>query len=116
MKFIYNFIFGAYGIGRGIEDSILFLIHQPLLWGFAIGFLLASILHSLLICEHPKHYLHVIVSSNEKSFKTMCPPALNGSYKVSYFYYSKIANGIKIFFSLSMLIFIFIIFLSLLRF
>jgi len=111
-----NFIFGVDAVLFSMSTIIKSLIRYPLFWGFAVGFLVSTLVHGFLISGNPKHVPVILFNENSASFQKLHKQKKNGLYTNSYSDFLKIAERVKLVFSLAFLLFASIVLLALLKF
>lgn len=68
-----NFIFGLQNLWSNIGNTALQLFQHQLVWGFAIGFVVSTIVHLLIMSDHPKRIPHILTKSLRDSYKHLNP-------------------------------------------
>lgn len=87
------------------------MAEYQLFWGFAIGFLVATMVYGFLITDHPSQVPSVLFQDKSKSFEKFYKRQDGGHYIKSFYDFSKKADRVKIaFWSAAIFTFILIIF------
>ena len=97
-------------------NSILisFLYHQLVL-GFAFGFLAATGIYIILLAEEPSHIPKMIIHKPNVCFDKIATKNEKGTYQTSYSEFQKTYNKVKILFYLTILVFLLVAGISLLK-
>ncbi|MDP3970211.1 MAG: hypothetical protein Q8P90_00765 [bacterium] len=111
-----NFILGIQANARELSLMLKYFARFELFWGFAIGFFVSTIAHGFIISDNPKHIPTILFSDNAVSFEKLYKKDKEGSYLSSYSTFVKIVDKVKFIFSLSIFLFVFIVFISLIRY
>lgn len=96
-----NFFYGLQAALSSTVDTLRIAASYPLLTGFAVGFLAASIVHSMLTAEHIKHVPAMVLRDTSTSFQKVHPPSADGTYQHSYTDYARNVGRMKTVFYLS---------------
>lgn len=99
-----NFIFGIGAIARSISFGIKAIIQNQLFWGFAIGFLVSTLIHSFLISDKLKNICTSWINKKKKN---------NGTPLVSF---KGWINKTKFIFTLALFLFMVVVLMALLMF
>ncbi|PJC37023.1 hypothetical protein CO046_02875 [Candidatus Peregrinibacteria bacterium CG_4_9_14_0_2_um_filter_53_11] len=68
-----NVLFGVQNVGHNISFTLTSLLNSRMVWGFALGFLISTIVHVLVITERPRTIPTMITRSLEESYKQLNP-------------------------------------------
>ena len=109
-----NFFFGLQAVIAETIDLLRRLTAYELFWGFALGFLTATILHAFLFSLHPKYIPSILWQDQAISFQKMHKPNARHVYKDSFEAHIVTVNKIKFVFALSGIIIAFLFLLVLL--
>lgn len=96
-----NFFYGLQAVLIGTVDTVRVAASYPLLIGFAVGFLTASVVHSLLNADHIAHVPSMLLRDASTSFQKVHPASADGTYQHSYTDYVKNVSRMKSVFYLS---------------
>lgn len=110
-----NFIFGIQALSITIKPILLAVVNHPLMWGFGLGFLASTMIHLFIITDIP-HAIPVMVRKGPiESFQKIAPKNTKGDYLISYTDFQKEHVRVRIAFYLTILAFLVIVILALLR-
>ncbi|MBI2484450.1 hypothetical protein HYV71_04680 [Candidatus Uhrbacteria bacterium] len=110
-----NFFFGIQGSSTTIKPILLAVINHPLLWGFGLGFLASTMIHLFIITDIP-HAIPLMVRKGPiESFQRIAPKNAKGDYLISYTDFQKEHLRVRIAFYLTILAFLLVVILALLR-
>lgn len=79
-----NFIFGLQSIAFTMRQTILALIQNQIVWGFAIGFAGSTIIHLLVSTEQPRHIPHILTKGASSAFNKVAQRDNSGMFLTSY--------------------------------
>lgn len=111
-----NFVFGIQALARGLSQTITIIASYQLFWGFAFGFFVSTVVHIFLITDSPRHLPAMLLMDKGKSFEKIHKATSSGTYQVSYSQFSKMVDKVKIVFGLAVVLFFFIIIVSLFKY
>jgi hypothetical protein len=111
-----NFIFGVDAVLSSLSGVLKVFIANPWFWGFSIGLLISTLVHGFILSANPKQVPIILFNSKADSFQKIHAPQKNGSYQVSYSEFAKIAEEVKLVFSLSLFLFLSIVLAALVIF
>ncbi len=98
-----NLIYGVKAVlGHGFSMAGQ-VTQYELFWGFALGFLVSTLVHGFLITD-PKMVSTILLNDRAKSFEKLNARSDGGSYTASYAEFSKKADNVKFLFGLAALI------------
>ncbi len=96
-----NFFLGI----KAIENNAVLMFKQlaeyQLFWGFAIGFLVATLVYGFLITDRPGQVPAVLFQDKSKSFEKFYKRKDGKSYTKSFYDFSKKADRVKVSFWLA---------------
>lgn len=116
MDVMENFIFGLQNIAYNISNTIFAIMRQHLVWGFAIGFGISTMVHLFLMTENPRHIPTILFHKQAKSFSQLAPRDANGSFQISYTQFQAEYNKTKTLFYLTLCAFLGVVIIALLRY
>lgn len=93
---MYNFIWGLQAVLREAKDTLMHVTDYPLFWGFAMGFLVSTIVHAFLMTDSPRQVPAVLFRDKSASFEKLYPPRDDGSYARSYASFSRMVDKTKL--------------------
>lgn len=111
-----NFIFGAQNVAYNIKITLISLFQHQMVWGFAIGFSASTIIHLFIIADRPKDIPQIIRKSAPESFAALAKRDKKGTYQMSYSGFQNEYNRVRVLFYSSLLIFLIIIAIALIRY
>lgn len=95
---------------------LLLILHYELFWGFAVGFLVSTVVHGFLITDSPRAVLTILLHDKAKSFTKLHKIGDNGQYNDSFCTFSAQTRKMKTVFAITGALFLFLIILALLTF
>ncbi|MFH1537076.1 MAG: hypothetical protein ABID45_03750 [Patescibacteria group bacterium] len=113
-----NLIFGIQAISKGMSFTIKSILQYQLFWGFAIGFLVSTLVHGFLISDNYKHIPIILFRNRAHSFQKIHKKQgeKGHAFTASFDTFIKTVNKVRFVFALSFLLFMIIVLLALLRF
>lgn len=111
-----NFIYGVQASAHGITSNITELMYHPVIWGFALGFLVSTGVHLYVVAGSSRSCYHIITKSAKKSYDILHPPTIVDEVHQSFDEFVHDYNRVQALFSVLMLLFFAIVFVSLLRY
>ena len=111
-----NFAFGVKAIAHSITLTISTLLHHPVLWGFAIGFGAPALIHAFIVSDNPRAIPHMLTKPAPDTFKRVSPRLPDGTYCIPYSQFQREYNRVRIGFYSTLLAFLGIVGLALLRY
>ncbi|MBI4250219.1 hypothetical protein HY622_01375 [Candidatus Uhrbacteria bacterium] len=110
-----NFIYGIHAVSTTIKPIVFAVVNHPLMWGFGLGFLASTMIHLFIVTDIP-HAIPVMVRKGPiESFQKVAPKNEKGDYLISYTDFQKEHLRVRIAFYLTILAFLFVVILALLR-
>ena len=109
-----NFFFGLQAVLSGMIDLLRSVADYPLFWGFALGFLISTLIHGFLLSEHPSDLTPMLFHDNVKGYATVSDENRKHMYPHSFEQYEQRANKLKSVFALAGIIIAFLLLLVLL--
>lgn len=106
-KSMENFIFGFQSVLKSTLDTLSQVIEYKLFWGFIIGFIVSTVMHSILIIDNPKHIPLILLQDKSSSFQKI-HKMQGDQYNQSFHVFCQAADKIK--FSFGVTIFLLLIF------
>ena len=70
---MYNFIWGLQAVLREAKDTLMSVMDYPLFWGFAMGFLVSTIVHAFLMTDSPRQVPAVLFQDKSKELRKTLP-------------------------------------------
>ncbi len=118
MTSVENLIFGTGAIARGLSFTIKNIMQYQLFWGFALGFLISTLVHGFLVSDNPKQIPTMLFHNNTNGFLQINQSQRNpdGTYTVSFSKFIKMADKVRFLFGFAFFIFFIIILVALLKF
>lgn len=111
-----NFIFAAQNTAYNIKITLVGLFQHQMVWGFAIGFSASTIIHLLIIADRPRDIPQIIRKSAPESFVALATRDAKGTYQSSYSAFQDEYNRVRVLFYSSLLIFLLIVAVALIRY
>ena len=68
-----NLIFGLENMWMSLVNTGRDLIESQITWGFAFGFMASTVIHLLVISDHPKRIPHIVSKSLKDSYQHLNP-------------------------------------------
>lgn len=113
---IQNFTYGIHAISRGMSDTLQLVTNYPMFWGFAMGFLVATLMHGFLISGDPRDVPTMLLKDKSISFEILNKRGSEGAYTQSFSEFGATVDKIKFVFSVAVLIFVTVVVIAMLRF
>ena len=111
-----NFFLGLASIWNNIASTAVTLFHQPLVWAFAGGFAASTMVHLMVISDHPKRIPHILTKSPEKSYEHLNPKDPDHANFKSFYHFLLEYNRVRIVALSTLLIIILLLIMVLLNF
>jgi len=109
-----NFFFGLQAVSSGGIDLLHRITAYKMFWGFALGFLVSTLLHGFLLTDNPKDLPDMLLKDKATSFQKIYPQDEKNVYHQSFQSYIQKVDKIKFVFATAALLFILIALLVLL--
>ena len=106
-----NFNLGVQAALYTVHDFLTSIAQYPLFWGFAVGFLISTLVHAFLMSDHPSHVPLMLTRAPAKSFAKIYNQSntKRSVYADNYSVFERVAGASRLLFSLSLLMFMMII-------
>lgn len=111
-----NFIYGLQNIAHYINYNIILLFRHQLVWGFLFGFIVSTTIHLFIFFENPRHLPKILTKSAASSFHAIAPKNEKGTYLIPYSKFKREYHRIQIMFYLTVLAFLLVVVVALLRY
>ncbi len=111
-----NFIYGLSAFAYSIRLTILSLLRHQLIWGFAIGFFVSTIIHLFVATDAPRTIPTIITKRPEESFTKFAARSPEGTYLSSFTAFQKEYNRVRVVFYSMLLALLLVILTLLIRF
>jgi len=109
-----NFRLGIEAAAYNLSSLLHTIIQYQLFWGFAIGFLVSTLVHAFLMSDHPSHVPYILTHGTDESFEKIY--GQEGDKDTHHYaIFTKMAGSIKWIFSFAILLFMTIILVALVR-
>ena len=110
-----NFILGVDAILYNLTILLKSTVEYALFWGFAIGFLVATLVHGFLISGGAKNVPKILFKDESLAFQEIYPQQKNGEYEAAFSSFLLKLREIRSIFSLSLLFFMLIVLLAVIK-
>ena len=107
-----NFILGVDATLYNLTVLLKSTTEYALFWGFAIGFLIATLVHGFLISGGAKNVPKILFKDESLAFQEIYPQQESGKYGVAFSSFLQKVREIRSIFSLSLLFFMLIVLLA----
>ena len=105
-----NFTLGIQAALYNLQSVVYSALQFPLFWGFALGFLISTLVHAFLMSEHPAHVPIILMHKTHRSFeKIYGKEADPEGGDLEYELFAKMAMVTKFVFALSVLVFLLVV-------
>lgn len=98
-----NFFFGLQNVAHSIAVTVRILVRHQLVWGIALGFLISTIIHLMILNDNPIPITDALTMPPHKSFDKHAEKDERGAYVSSYVGFLREYNKVRIvFYSMSL--------------
>lgn len=111
-----NFIFGLQNIAYSIQLTLTLMLRQQLIWGFVLGFAASTLVHLIVLSDHPEQLRYMLTQTAPESFLQLTDRQPNGTYTASYSYFRREHNRVRIIFYSTIFAFLVVVAIALLKY
>lgn len=111
-----NFLFGLQNMGYSLQLTVGLLLRQQLIWGFLLGFAASTLVHFIIISDHPEYIRYILTHSAPESFLRLTERNPNGTYTLSYSYFRREHNRVRLVFYSTIGVFLVVVAIALLKY
>lgn len=97
-----NFSLGLHAIFSSLVLNLKELGQYRMLWGFAIGFFVSTIVYAFITTENPRNIPQMALQDKAIAFQAINKRAENASYDKSFVEFSKEVDNLKLTFGIAM--------------
>lgn len=90
-----NFFYGLQASVSGVVELLRVVAAYQLFWGFAIGFLVSTLLHAFLVSGNVREVPAMVFGDSAKSFEKLYPRDPNQPFHHSFYTYSENVKKIR---------------------